>query len=144
MIDTGAAAVSNKEILIGASLDEVWQVHTNIDAWSDWNADVSDSKLEGDLAPGSVFRWKSGGMGITSRIEAIENRRMIEWSGEAFGAHARHVWTFRPENGGTLVTTAESLDGWLVRLFRGRMQRMLDTTLNAWLQDLKAEAEMGA
>ncbi len=49
--------------------------------------------------------------------------------------------TFEPRDGGTLVTTEESYDGVVARLLRGRLQKVLDDTLESGLHHLKTEAE---
>jgi len=141
-INDKAPAVARKEIVIDASPEQVWEVHTNINGWSDWNPDVASSKLKGPLAKGAVFNWKSRGMNLTSTIQDLEPGRRIGWTGEGFGARARHVWTLEPNGKGTLLKTEESLEGWLVNLLRGRMQKALETSLDAWLIDLKNEVEM--
>jgi hypothetical protein len=58
------------------------------------------------------------------------------------GTHAIHVWTIKPRDNGVLVRTEESFEGWLVSILRGSMQKMLDTSLIAWLNHLKRKAEI--
>ncbi len=129
---------------LAASPEEVWRVHTNIDAWSDWNADVSSARLRGSLATGSVFEWKSNGAGLRSTIEVLEPVSRIGWTGKGLGSRARHIWTLVPDGDGTILKTEESLEGWFVRLLKASVQRTLDSTLDAWLLDLKNEVEMGS
>ena len=143
-INASAPAVACKEIRINASPEEVWRVHTNIDAWSDWNADVSSARLRGSLATGSVFEWKSNGVGLRSTIEVLEPVSTIGWTGKGLGSRARHIWTLVPDGDGTILKTEESLEGWIVRLLKASVQRTLDSTLDAWLLDLKNEVEMGS
>jgi hypothetical protein len=59
----------------------------------------------------------------------------------AFGITAIHVHTFEGRSRSTLVRTEESFDGLLAHVFRGRLQRTLDTTLESELRHLKAEVE---
>ena len=90
---------------------------------------------------GAAFRWKAGPGTITSTIQDVEPPRRIAWTGTSFGIKAIHVHTLEPRAGGTLVRTEESYDGLVARLFRRRLQTVLDTTLEGELQHLKAEAE---
>ena len=143
-INSDAPAVSRKEIRIEASPVEVWAVHADINAWSDWNADISASRLHGDLVPGAVFEWESNGMGITSTLEVVEPGRRIGWTGRARGTQARHLWILEKDGDGTIIRTEESLEGWMTKLLRRQVQRAMDTSLDAWLQDLKTEVEMNA
>jgi hypothetical protein len=54
------------------------------------------------------------------------------------------VWRFEPRDGGTPARTEESFEGLLPRLLRGRMQRMLQQSLDSGLAYLRAEAERRA
>ncbi len=143
-INTDAPAVSRREIRIQASPVEVWAVHADINAWSDWNADISASRLHGDLAPGAVFEWKSNGVSVTSTIEEVDPGHRIGWTGRARGAQARHLWVLEKDGDGTIIRTEESIEGWVTRLLRKQVQRSMDASVDAWLQDLKTEVEMNA
>ena len=143
-INKKAPAIAREEILIDASTEEVWEIHSNIDGWSDWNADIAESKLEGTLSMGAIFNWKSKRMNLTSTIQDLEPGVRIGWTGSSIGARARHIWILEQNGKGTHVTTEESLDGWLVSLLRGKMRKTLETSLNAWLIDLKNEVEMSS
>ncbi len=98
--------------------------------------------LRGPLAPGTEFRWKTGGTPITSTIgEAAPNRR-LGWTGRApLGIRAVHTWSFEPEGRGTRVRTEESFEGLLPRLLPVSMARLLRSTLEKNVAALKAEAE---
>lgn len=133
--------VGHSEIQIDAPLEAVWRVQADIDGWSTWHPDVSRSELKGPLAPGTVFRWASGGTPIRSVLREVEPERRLSWTGRALGTRAVHVWTFEAHEGGTCVRTEESMEGWPVRLFRGSMQRMLDQGLRTWLEHLKQAVE---
>lgn len=135
--------LADAEIAIRAPLETVWRIHTDIDRWSEWNPNVQRSRLEGPLAPGSVFSWRSGGASIVSTLQEVEPLRRIAWTGVAMGARASHIWTFEREGDAVTVLTRESLDGWWPRLFPGLTRRMLDAVLRAWLQSLKQHTETG-
>jgi hypothetical protein len=140
-VNRDAPAVASAQALIHAPLDLVWSVQTNIGEWSRWNPEVRRVDVCGPLAPGTEFRWKTGGSSIVSTLEEVEAKRRIAWTGRTLGIRAAHVWTFTEQDGGVLVRTEESFDGLLVRLFATPMRRMLASTLEKGVNALRIECE---
>ena len=141
-IDEHAPAVARASVKIDAPIDDVWRFLSEIDSWPTWNSDVASAKLDGHLAPGSTFRWRAGPARITSTIRNVEAPRRIEWTGRTLGIDAVHVYALESDaDGGTTVTSAESWDGRIVRLLRGRMQRQLQQSTESGLEQLKRAAE---
>jgi len=48
---------------------------------------------------------------------------------------------FKPQSGGTLVITEESMEGWLIAILKRLMPHFLDKALDVWIQNLKTKAE---
>ena len=140
-INMQAPLIAQKQIFIEAAPQIVWKVHTDVSNWSRWQHGIMECKLEGPIAVGSVFRWKSSGLNVVSTIEVIEAHREIAWTGRALGARAMHVWKLTPQNSGTLVTTEESMEGWSIKFLKLINPKFLDNSLDNWLKDLKAEVE---
>jgi uncharacterized protein YndB with AHSA1/START domain len=140
-INPHAPMVSRKEIFIQASPEVVWKIQTDINAWRDWQPDIGKSQLDGRLATNSVFKWTSGGFAVTSTLQEVVPQQRIAWTGQAFGTTARHIWTFEPENGGTVVRTEESMEGWLISILKPLMPGFLEKSLDVWLKSLKNKAE---
>jgi hypothetical protein len=140
-INRAAPVVGRSETKVFATREVVWDVLTGIEQWPSWNPDVRSVSMNGSLAEGSVFRWKSGPGTITSTLEHVEAPRRVAWSGKAFGLQAIHVYALEARDGTTSVRTEESYDGLVARLFRGRLQKTLDGALANGLRHLKAEAE---
>ena len=136
-----APVVGSCEIEIAAAPKVAWDVLTAIGRWPSWNPAVTSFSFDGEIGSGFAFRWKAGPGTITSTIQDVEPLRRIAWTGTSFGIKAIHVHTFERWDGGTLVKTEESYDGVVARLLRGRLQKVLDSTLESELQHLKAEAE---
>jgi hypothetical protein len=67
---------------------------------------------------GHSLSLESGGLSITSTIQDVEAAKHIVWSGTAIGARAFHAWTLIPRDRVTLVSTEESMEGWLVALLK--------------------------
>jgi uncharacterized protein YndB with AHSA1/START domain len=143
-VNLKAPAIARHEIMVHAPVETIWGILSDIDHSSAWYPAVSQSKLEGLLLPGSVFRWKSGGTPILSTLQEVEPHHRISWTGKAPGTQAIHIWILEPQADGVLVMTEESFEGWLVPLLKGMMQSMLDTSLQAWLKHLKQYAEAAA
>jgi uncharacterized protein YndB with AHSA1/START domain len=136
-----APVVAEAEIAVAAPPETVWAVISDIQRWPSWNPEVKSMELRGEVAPGSEFRWKAGGVSIRSTLEEVDAPRMIGWTGVAVGLKARHVYHLGRREDATFVTTAESFDGWAARLFRKRMQASLEKALDDGLSHLKSEAE---
>ena len=143
-VNENAPAVSSAEVEVAADPEVVWEVLTAIEAWPGWNPDVTAASLEGELTEGSRFRWKAGRATITSTLQRVEPPRLIAWTGKTLGLRAIHVWRLEAHGAGTFVSTAESWEGPVARVFRKRMQETLSRAVEAGLGYLKAEAERRA
>lgn len=140
-INQQAPVKSEHEIFINAASETIWNILTDINGWSQWHPDIASARLEGALAPKTVFKWKSGGFNIVSTVREVAAPNRLGWTGKAFGARAVHTWTLVPQTSGVLVKTAESFEGWLVSLMKGSMQKTLNSALKVWLESLKKKAE---
>jgi hypothetical protein len=129
------------EIEIAAAPDAVWDILTNFEGWPTWNPDVKSMSIDGEVAPGTVFKWKSGPASIKSTIRRVEQPRLIAWTGNTFGVSAIHVYRLDPLDSGTRVHTEESFEGWLARLVRGQMKKTLQNALDSGLRRLKTRVE---
>lgn len=140
-VDRNAPAVGRAETEIAAPPADVWALVSGIDRWPAWNPDVQSADLEGDLAPGSTFRWKAGPGTITSTLQHVDPLREIGWTGKTLGIRAVHVYRLEPGGSGTRVVSEESWRGFPVRLARKGTALRLQTALEDGLRHLKAEAE---
>lgn len=140
-VNEHAPVVGRYEIEIAAAPEVAWDVLTAIDRWPTWNPAVKSVSVDNGIDEGSTFRWKAGPGTIRSTIQDFEKPWRIAWTGTSLGIKAIHVHTLEPLGDKTLVKTEESYDGAVARIFRGRLQKTLDTALRRELQHLKAEAE---
>jgi uncharacterized protein YndB with AHSA1/START domain len=143
-IDSSASAIASGEIDVHASPAAVWRVLTDFAAWPSWNPDVKSVEIDGPLDPGTTFRWRAGPGTITSTLREVDPPRRIVWTGETLGITAIHVYELEPRDDVTLVRSAESWDGLVVRLLRRRMSKTLAETTAAGLEHLKRQAERQA
>ena len=140
-INSEAPIKVRKEITINANHQKVWQVLTNINGWISWNTEVGQVKLNGELKPETTFDWKTGGAKIHSTLHTVEPFKNFGWTGKAIGAFAIHNWILTDINGQTQVTVEESMEGFLVRLFKKSFQKSLENGMQKWLDLLKRECE---
>jgi uncharacterized protein YndB with AHSA1/START domain len=140
-INQNAPLVDRKSILVHAPRTQVWQLLSQIEAWPSWYPAVSKAELEGPLASATVFRWTSGGMAIVSTLRLVEEQRRLGWTGSALGTSSEHIWRLEDAADGTLVSTEESMSGWLIYPVKLITPRFLTEALESWLVALKQAAE---
>lgn len=137
-----APVFAEGEVEIKASPEVIWKIMTDINKWPDWNPDVKQASMEGEIAEGMAFQWKAGPGKIISTVRSVEEGHLIAWTGRTLGIiHAIHVWKLEPRNGNTIVRTEESWEGIVTRIFRGKMKKMLEKAIQSGLHSLKNEAE---
>jgi len=140
-IDEKAPAIARAEIDIAADPATVFRLISRVDVWPSWKKDVRSVSLQGPVAPGSTFAWKAGPGTIRSTFQEVDAPRKIAWTGSTFGIRAIDVFRLEPHDGGTRVVERESWSGLVARLFRSRLRRTLQSSIEAGLRDLKVEAE---
>lgn len=142
-IHTAAPLVARDSISIQAPLARVWALLTGIDAWASWNSEIARAALQGPLAPGTAFRWKTGGAAIRSQLHTVAPMAAFGWTGKTFGMYAIHNWRLEQVGGAVVVHVEESMEGLLARLFKKSFQKNLEKGMAHWLQALKTAAEAG-
>jgi len=140
-IDLAAPVLAHHEVDIQATLDEVWRLHVDVNAWTSWQKDIASASLEGAFEVGNSFRWSSYGLEVTSTIYAITDHARILWGGTGAGITGIHEWLFAESQDGVHVTTDESFAGQPVEADAASMQSLLDASLVSWLDHLKKAAE---
>ncbi|MFG3525058.1 SRPBCC family protein [Nocardia nova] len=140
-IDTTAPVIVRRDIVVDATLQRVWGLHTDVPAWPSWQTDITTATTEGAFEPGTVFHWSTFGLEIDSTIQVVDAPHRTVWGGPAHGITGIHLWTFTELDGKVHVHTEESWDGDPIRADVAGMQAALDSSLAAWLEHLKAAAE---
>ena len=143
-IDAEAPVLAHHEVEIQATLDEVWRLHTDVNAWTTWQSDISTASLEGAFEVGSSFSWSSYGLAVTSTIYSITDHSRVLWGGTGAGITGIHEWLFAETPDGVHVTTNESFAGAPVEEDATNMQSLLDASLVSWLDHMKKAAESRA
>jgi uncharacterized protein YndB with AHSA1/START domain len=140
-VNQNAPVKSRGELIIHAPIEKLWHVLTDIDHWPSWQSAVTESKLSGSLAEGTIFRWKAGGLSFVSKIHTIKPYHKFGWTGKTIGTSAIHNWFFEEHDGQTLLIVEECLEGFLPRLFRGYFQKMVEKGIQNNLRELQTAAE---
>ncbi|MDX2250000.1 MAG: SRPBCC family protein [Bacteroidia bacterium] len=140
-VNPQAPVFQEAKIQIQVSPEKVWFVLTQINNWSNWNSKITRSEISEKPAAGVKFRWTVNGAKIKSVLHTVETNKTFGWSGVTFGGSAIHNWYLESKNGGTQVSVEESMEGWLVALFKSKMNHDLKKDMVFWLERLKYECE---
>ncbi len=140
-INENAPVIARGMIEIKANPETIWDMIANIKKWPNWNPDVKNASLEGEVIKGSKFKWKAQSVTISSVFQEVDRPRFLGWTGKTMGIKAVHIWKLELKNGKTIATTEESWEGPLTHLTSGRTQNMLQKSIDSSLKYLKIEAE---
>ncbi|HSI51664.1 MAG TPA: SRPBCC family protein [Ideonella sp.] len=140
-IHVDAPVIIKKSIVVNASVDKVWKIFADVDHWDTWQKEIIEPKLNGKFKVGATFNWKTNGLTITSTLQTVDVNKMVGWYGPAFGAFAIHTWYFTERDGQTIIRVEESMEGWLVEMFKNKFQSGLDKSTDNWLNYLKIKSE---
>lgn len=142
-VDRTAPVIARASVPIKASAREIWERHTDIDAWNTWIPEITPSqkKTPGPVRPGTVFDWSPQGMKVTSTITNVQKNRCLAWAAPVNGIDGVHLWTFKKVEGGVLATTEESWAGTPVEADIPGNQAALESGLVDWVNRLRTTAE---
>ncbi len=100
-----------KEIVLPATREDVWEALTAPERLEDWFA----NEAQVDLRPGGdvVFRWANGEQRHATVTEVDPERRLVfEWDGDEGAVE----FTLADDGEGTLLTVVESSPAWSTAL----------------------------
>ncbi|MEQ8535405.1 MAG: SRPBCC family protein [Imperialibacter sp.] len=140
-INENAPVKCRKEIIINSPTAQVWKLLTSISGWPAWNPEVSFATMNGSLAPGTSFDWKTGGTKIHSTLHTVNRERELGWTGKVMGISAIHNWRLEAVGQATKVNVEESMEGLLASLLRGSFNKTLEKGMMAWLEAMKKACE---
>lgn len=140
-INQNAPVKQANQILIQATPEAVWKVLTDINHWTAWNEKISKAQINAPISKEVQFLWTVNGAKIKSTLHTVEPHKTFGWSGTTFGGSAIHNWYLENQNGATLVKVEESMEGWLVGLFKNKMNKDLANDMWFWLESLKRKCE---
>ena len=136
------------EIMIDAPPEVVWAWLIRARAWPSWysnskNVRQLDGRQFQDLALGSVFCWKTFGVGIQSTVREFQPFNRIAWDAQGFGVDAYHAWVLTAHEGSCHVLTEETQYGWGARLLDFLMPQRMWKGHELWLSSLREKSLQG-
>jgi hypothetical protein len=135
------------EIRSPAPVDAVWAWLVRAALWPTWYENSANVEfLEGhgpDLAPGTLFRWRTFGVTVTSRVEEFVPRERIAWNAKGIGVDAYHAWLLEPDAAGCRILTEETQHGWLARTGAIVLPRRMKKHHQIWIESLSRRAQTG-
>ena len=137
-INENAPVVEKQHILIPESPQRVWEILSDIDKWPEWQSEVTQAEITGEVQEGTVFKWKAGGISFTSKLHTVLESQAIGWTGKTFGTRAVHNWRLEKKNGGTMVYVEESLEGFLPKLLKKSFSKNLHEGMKKNLNELSS------
>ena len=141
LVNHQAPVLAKYSITIKAPISSIWKILTAINNWPHWQSDVKKAHLKGNLAENTEFVWKAGGINFKSKIHTVKLNEEFGWTGTTLGASAIHNWKFSENNGKTLLTVEESLQGFFPSIFKKYFQKNLTEGIKKNLNELKIEVE---
>ncbi|MCX6011533.1 MAG: SRPBCC family protein [Chloroflexi bacterium] len=127
---------------VQATADKLWDILTDVDSWLQWQGTHFVKLSEPSrITEGSNFTVELGGLKWGLKVMKAERPHKIVWVGQRLGLKAVHEWEFNEIEGKTIVTTRESMTGWILFLTYPIVRKTLSSTDGKWLNDLKIRAE---
>ena len=80
-IHEDAPVITRLQIVIDAPVETVWKVFADVNNWSQWQKEISGSKIEGAFQAGTSFNWKTHGLTIRSTFHTVDINNKVGWSG---------------------------------------------------------------
>ncbi|WP_421868875.1 SRPBCC family protein [Marinoscillum sp.] len=136
-INQDASVRDSQSIIINAPVDKVWSLMIQMKEWSEWNEHIKSVEID-EVRVGADFKWQIDGSKVRSTIQQIKEKELISWTGTAMGIKAIHIWKFEADGDQTIVTTEESMQGFLTLFFS---HQRLHSSLVNWLDQLRQKAE---
>ena len=141
-----SSVFAHNEIAIAASPARVWWWLIRAAQWPQWYSNCSDvtflSGVPPDLAPDTVFRWKTFGAWVFSRVLVFEPPHELGWDARGI-LNAYHGWIIEPDGTGCRVITEETQNGLLPKFAWWYLRPMLERGHQNWIESLKRKAESG-
>jgi len=136
------------EVQIAASPERVWDWLVRAPCWPEWYPNSANVRLpdarESDLKKDMIFRWRTFGTNLSSKVVEYEPCKRLAWDGRGLGIRVYHAWLLQPVDGDKCrVLTEESQRGWRCWLGKIFLPHRMSKFHQIWLEKLKEKAESG-
>lgn len=140
----GAPVYTRNEREIDATCETVWGHLVRAAAWPEFYANSADVRFESaagpDLAPGTVFSWRTFGLRVRTRVVEFRPSLCLAWRGDEIYGRGMHTWLLVPSERGCRVITEEVQRGLVPWLARGYLLPGLLRWHERWLDGLAARS----
>jgi hypothetical protein len=140
----GAPVYARNELAIAAPAEAVWAHLVAAESWPSFYANAKDVTIAGDAGPdlalGTVFRWKTFGVRVETRVEVCEPCTALAWRGDQRIGRGFHTWLLAPTPTGCVVVTEEVQRGIVPSAARWYLRRGLRRWHQKWLEGLAQRA----
>jgi carbon monoxide dehydrogenase subunit G len=126
-------------VTIGAGNEATWALLADPDGWSNWYGGVKDSKGTAPLKIGSKISFKAGPAFFRGRVDELEERHTLRFSGKSQGSSATYLFRLESKGKRTQVFAAVNMGGIIIRATKPVMQTVAERAVLRWL-DALAEA----
>jgi len=133
--------IVRKQVTIKTSADVIWNLLTNFTGWADWNPAVKKVRIVENTQATTVIKWQVGHAKIKSTIKSVVPYRELSWSGMTLGIQAVHSYQLTEVGNSTIIESTVYWDGILPKLFRRRMQIILEKSVLSGLEALTVVSE---
>jgi hypothetical protein len=130
---------TRNELFIASPAERIFAALIRAADWPSYYGNAKDIEIEGggpDLALGTKFHWTTFGVRVHTTIEEFVLNRRLAWSGHGLGSTAYHGWLIEPKEGGCLVTTEETQQGFIPSVGRVFLRGGLLKWHQRWLGGL--------
>jgi hypothetical protein len=135
------------ELTVVAPPEVAWAWLVRAGLWPSWYPNAKRVRFvrgtPPDLGPGTVFRWSTFGVRITSHVAEFEPPHRLAWDARSPGLAAYHAWLLEPTPDGCRVLTEETQSGPLARLGDFFMPNRMHKFHQIWLEQLAKQAAGG-
>lgn len=142
-----APVYARNELQTSVPAETLWPVLLEVTEWPSWYPHAANVRVtEGEkiLRLGSVFRWKTMGVTVTTTVMEFEPARSLAWKATSPVSRAFHRWYFAPaDGGGCVISTEETESGLGPRLLASRLKGDLLRVHQDWLEQLVKRASEG-
>lgn len=132
---------SFNELTMPVPARRIWPWLVRAAEWPAYYANARDVRFVSsggpELEAGTVFRWRTFGVPVETRVEELVPFERLSWSGRGLGARGFHAWILVDEGERCRVVTEEAQRGFVPSLCRLAFRRMLQYQHQRWLEGLE-------
>ena len=126
---------------IAAGVEDVWAVLSDVAAWESIYPEIKDVTVEGPVAAGTSFSFRTGPGRIEAEIGICAAPERLAFTGSGMGATSTYVFELAGDDTQCTLTAQQSMSGLAARTMRRMLQAIADSSLHDWTSAIKVEAE---